>query len=61
MTVKQILLRIQELLNNPNIKDPAQAEAFICYNNDMAEYERRVRVQAMTRDCEDYLELVSLG
>jgi len=28
---KQILLGIQELLNEPNIKDPAQAEAYTIY------------------------------
>jgi len=27
----QILLGIQELLNEPNIKDPAQAEAYTIY------------------------------
>lgn len=31
ITVKQILLGIQELLNEPNIKDPAQAEAYSAY------------------------------
>jgi len=28
---EQILLGIQELLNEPNIKDPAQAEAYTIY------------------------------
>lgn len=27
----QILLGIQELLNEPNVKDPAQAEAYTIY------------------------------
>ena len=27
----QILLGIQDLLNDPNIKDPAQAEAYTTY------------------------------
>ena len=31
ITVKQILLGIQDLLNDPNIKDPAQAEAYTCF------------------------------
>ena len=31
MVVLQILLGIQELLNEPNIKDPAQAEAYTIY------------------------------
>lgn len=29
--VPQILLGIQELLNEPNIQDPAQAEAYTIY------------------------------
>lgn len=31
ITIKQILLGIQDLLNDPNIKDPAQAEAYTIY------------------------------
>lgn len=31
ITIKQILLGIQELLNEPNAKDPAQAEAYTCF------------------------------
>ena len=31
ITIKQILLGIQELLNEPNIQDPAQAEAYTIY------------------------------
>ncbi|QQP41902.1 SUMO-conjugating enzyme UBC9-B, partial [Caligus rogercresseyi] len=31
ITIKQILLGIQDLLNDPNVKDPAQAEAYTCY------------------------------
>lgn len=31
ISIKQILLGIQELLDNPNIKDPAQADAYTCY------------------------------
>ncbi|XP_048201722.1 SUMO-conjugating enzyme UBC9-like [Perognathus longimembris pacificus] len=46
ITIKQILLRIQELLNEPNIQDPAQAEAYtICCQN-RVEYEERVPAQA---------------
>ena len=50
ITVKQLLLGIQDLLNDPNIEDPAQGEAYTVYCNDKAEYEGRVRAQAMTRD-----------
>ena len=31
MTVKQILLSIQQLLNEPNVNSPAQAEAYAVY------------------------------
>lgn len=31
ITIKQILLGIQDLLNEPNIKDPAQAEAYTIF------------------------------
>lgn len=31
ITIKQVLLGIQDLLNEPNIKDPAQAEAYTIY------------------------------
>ncbi|KAI7693515.1 hypothetical protein SSS_01083 [Sarcoptes scabiei] len=46
ITIKQILLGIQELLNEPNIKDPAQAEAYSLYCGNKEEYNRRVRYQA---------------
>ncbi|GBN93102.1 hypothetical protein AVEN_75134-1 [Araneus ventricosus] len=41
-----ILLGIQDLLNEPNIKDPAQAEAYTIYCQNRLEYEKRVRAQA---------------
>jgi len=47
VTIKQILLGIQELLNECNVKDPAQAEAYTIYCQNSAEYERRVRAQAI--------------
>uniref|UniRef100_A0A669DQU2 Ubiquitin-conjugating enzyme E2Ia n=2 Tax=Oreochromis TaxID=8139 RepID=A0A669DQU2_ORENI len=43
---KSILLGIQELLNEPNIQDPAQAEAYTIYCQNRVEYEKRVRAQA---------------
>eukprot|EP00039_Didymoeca_costata_P033659 m.43477 g.43477 ORF g.43477 m.43477 type:complete len:163 (-) comp9978_c0_seq1:186-674(-) len=46
ITIKQILLGIQELLNNPNINDPAQEEAYGVYRRDAIAYEERVREQA---------------
>ena len=46
VTIQQILLGIQELLNEPNVKDPAQGEAFRIYCRNTEEYDRRVPEQA---------------
>eukprot|EP00906_Rhabdomonas_costata_P038183 RCo053907 len=46
ITIKQILLGIQDLLDNPNPGDPAQAEPYHLYINNRAEYEKRVRLEA---------------
>lgn len=43
ITVKQILLGIQDLLNDPNPESPAQAEAYNLFKKDRVEYERRVK------------------
>ncbi|EDP45052.1 hypothetical protein MGL_0041 [Malassezia globosa CBS 7966] len=43
ITIKQILLGIQDLLNDPNPGDPAQADAFHLFKQDRAAYERKVR------------------
>eukprot|EP00758_Cryptobia_borreli_P003168 Tbor_TRINITY_DN3572_c0_g2::TRINITY_DN3572_c0_g2_i1::g.2917::m.2917/K10577/UBE2I, UBC9; ubiquitin-conjugating enzyme E2 I len=43
ITIKTMLLAIQELLGNPNNNDPAQKEPFEVLKADKAEYERRVR------------------
>ncbi|KAF3353677.1 hypothetical protein VD0004_g1214 [Verticillium dahliae] len=43
ITVKQILLGIQELLNTPNPESPAQAEAYSLFKKDKSEYEKRIR------------------
>eukprot|EP01100_Stratorugosa_tubuloviscum_P014819 TRINITY_DN812_c1_g1_i1.p1 TRINITY_DN812_c1_g1~~TRINITY_DN812_c1_g1_i1.p1 ORF type:complete len:159 (+),score=78.48 TRINITY_DN812_c1_g1_i1:173-649(+) len=48
ITMKQILLGIQDLLDNPNEKSPAQAEAYAAFMNDRTEYEKRVRQQVET-------------
>uniref|UniRef100_A0A7N4NG04 UBC core domain-containing protein n=1 Tax=Sarcophilus harrisii TaxID=9305 RepID=A0A7N4NG04_SARHA len=45
-TIKQILLGIQEIVNEPNIQDLAQVEAYTIYCQNRVEYEKRVRVQA---------------
>ncbi|KAL9715407.1 SUMO conjugating enzyme Hus5 [Leucoagaricus gongylophorus] len=43
ITIKQILLGIQELLDDPNVNDPAQSDAYTMFNtlrrNDKTAYE----------------------
>eukprot|EP00056_Hartaetosiga_gracilis_P001603 m.46035 g.46035 ORF g.46035 m.46035 type:complete len:159 (+) comp10705_c1_seq1:85-561(+) len=46
ITVKNILIGVRDLLNSPNIDDPAQAEAYSAFKNDKKQYEARVRKQA---------------
>lgn len=41
--VSNILVSIQSLLNDPNSKSPANADAAKLYEEDRAEYYRRVR------------------
>eukprot|EP01028_Stygiella_incarcerata_P000847 TRINITY_DN1133_c0_g1_i1.p2 TRINITY_DN1133_c0_g1~~TRINITY_DN1133_c0_g1_i1.p2 ORF type:complete len:105 (+),score=32.71 TRINITY_DN1133_c0_g1_i1:485-799(+) len=43
LTVKDILLGIQELLDTPNIKDPAQRDAFVMFRDEREKYNARVR------------------
>ncbi|KAK9868104.1 hypothetical protein WJX84_005890 [Apatococcus fuscideae] len=46
MTVKQVLLGIQELLKEPNNGDPAQQDAWEDIDMNPREYERKVKLQA---------------
>ncbi|MBA0742032.1 hypothetical protein Gogos_015137, partial [Gossypium gossypioides] len=46
ITVKQILIGIQDLLDAPNPADPAQTEGYHLFIQDANEYKRRVRQQA---------------
>lgn len=46
ITIKQILLGIQELLDSPNEKDPAQADAYQAYITNKTDYANRIRKQA---------------
>jgi len=46
ITLKQVLIGIQDLLNDPNPSSPAQTEAFQLYENNKSEYRRRVRSEA---------------
>ncbi|KAJ3296129.1 E2 SUMO-conjugating protein ubc9 [Blyttiomyces sp. JEL0837] len=46
ITIKQIVLGIQDLLNDPNPASPAQEEAYKMFLKDPTGYEKRVRQQA---------------
>mmetsp|Transcript_10401 Transcript_10401/g.18336 ORF Transcript_10401/g.18336 Transcript_10401/m.18336 type:complete len:159 (-) Transcript_10401:464-940(-) len=43
VTLKQILLGIQDLLNDPNPNSPAQSEPFALFTQDREKYKQRVR------------------
>ncbi len=43
VTVKQILLGIQDLLNTPNLADPAQAPAHALCRDNRPAYEQKIR------------------
>lgn len=43
ITVKQILLGIQDLLNDPNPESPAQAEAYNLFKKNREEYDKRIK------------------
>ncbi|XP_052863289.1 SUMO-conjugating enzyme UBC9-B-like [Anopheles cruzii] len=49
VTIKKILVAIQNLLNEPNLNDPAPVEAYKIYQRSTKEYEDRVRKQARAR------------
>ena len=46
ITIKQMLLGIQDLLDNPNPSSPAQSEAYNLYMNDRAAYKKRIKQEA---------------
>ncbi len=46
ITIKQILIACQELLENPNPNDPAQKEPLELYVKDRAAYEAKVKAEA---------------
>ncbi|RJE24150.1 ubiquitin-conjugating enzyme [Aspergillus sclerotialis] len=43
ITIKEILRGIQDLLDDPNLDSPAQAEAYNIYKNNRQAYEKKVR------------------
>jgi len=46
LTIKQLLLGIQTLLNDPNPADPAQEEPYRIFTQNRELYEKRVREQS---------------
>ena len=46
ITIKQILIGIQELLDSPNPNDPAHPNASKLYNHSKNEYIKKVKQQA---------------
>ncbi|PVU99396.1 hypothetical protein BB559_000755 [Furculomyces boomerangus] len=46
ITLKQILLGVQDLLNDPNNSDPAQSEAYHMFKNNKVAYEKKILQQA---------------
>ncbi|XWS21230.1 hypothetical protein CRYUN_Cryun30bG0037600 [Craigia yunnanensis] len=46
ITLKQILVGIQDLLDQPNASDPAQTEGYELYVSNSDEYRKRVQQQA---------------
>jgi len=47
ITIKQVLLGIQDMLDNPNPKSPAQLAAYECFVQNRSQYKSRVRQQAL--------------
>ncbi len=47
ISVTQILKGIQELLDDPNTKSPANIAAYMMYDNDRAMYDKRIKLQAI--------------
>ncbi len=43
ITIKDVLLGVQDLLNNPNLLDPAQREAHVMCKENLAVYVQKVR------------------
>ncbi|KAI8924331.1 ubiquitin-conjugating enzyme/RWD-like protein [Entophlyctis helioformis] len=45
ITIKQILLGIQSLLDEPNPNSPAQSDAYVLFKKDRAAYDERIKRQ----------------
>jgi ubiquitin-conjugating enzyme E2 I len=46
ITLKQILLGIQDLLDNPNPNSPAHRDAYVAFTKDKPGYAKRIKQQA---------------
>jgi len=46
LNIKQVLIGIQDLLSNPNPRDPAQAEAYQDYISNREQYNAKCKKQA---------------
>ncbi|POW04781.1 hypothetical protein PSTT_10169 [Puccinia striiformis] len=46
ITLKQIVLGIQDLMNDPNNADPAQLDAFSLFKNNRGAYDAKIKEQA---------------
>ena len=47
ITIKQMLLGIQDLLDNPNDKSPAQRDAYELFVKDKPAYRKKIKEQAV--------------
>merc|ERR1719326_2374366 len=47
ITIRQILLGVQDLLGNPNPASPAQAEPYTMFTQDREQYDKKVREQVI--------------
>jgi ubiquitin-conjugating enzyme E2 I len=47
ITIKQILLGVQDLLDKPNAASPAQAEPYQMFCNNRKEYDKRIAAQTI--------------
>merc|ERR1719337_663245 len=47
ITIRQILVGIQDLLDNPNEKSPAQHDSFVLFTQNKEEYTKKIKEQTM--------------
>lgn len=50
ITIKQILLGIQDLLDDPNPDSPAQADAYNLFRKDRPAYEKKIKYIVRVRE-----------